>query len=100
MLNGNYYEILDVKLGESLAEITRIYEKLSLIHHSNEKRQLLNIAYETLKDSKKLKQYDIKDGFNQTVSSTISNKQAVILTCEKRDIYLKILDELLPPIKD
>lgn len=55
--------------------------------------QLLNKAYKTLKDPKKGKQYDV-------VLSTTSDEQVIILTPEKRDIYLKILEELLPPIKD
>ncbi len=62
--------------------------------------KLLNKAYKTLKDPETRTHYDINNEFNKTVQATPPPEQVITLTPEKRNIYLKVLEEFLPPTKE
>lgn len=68
---SNYYEILNVNKNASLSEIKAAYKKLALKHHPDkckpEEREAnenefkkINLAYETLSDDSKRKDYDLQ----------------------------------------
>jgi DnaJ-class molecular chaperone len=68
-MKDNFYEILGVSKDASENDIKKAYRKLSLQYHpdrnqeseSEEKIRKINVAYETLRDKEKRRQYDMGD---------------------------------------
>jgi DnaJ family protein A protein 2 len=65
----SYYDILEVSKGASQTEIKQAYRKKAMTSHPDkggdaEIFKNINLAYETLSDPEKRKQYDNKDNFN------------------------------------
>ena len=68
-MKDNFYDILGVSKDASENDIKKAYRKLSLQYHpdrnqeseSEEKIRKINVAYETLRDKEKRRQYDMGD---------------------------------------
>lgn len=72
-MKKDYYEILNISRNATDTEIKKAYRNLALQYHPDKNKSKdaheifigINIAYETLKDFERRKEYDKKFSFNQ-----------------------------------